>query len=198
MLAVRRDWAFWVMCLTVVAPSYIGTAVFFQQVHLRELKEWSPALVATAFTCLALTHMIVGLLAGIWVDRFSATRALPYFLLPLAAACLVLSQFSAPFTLYVFMVLLGVSYGLSNIVFGAIWAETYGTANLGAIRAVATASMVLGSALSPGVSGWLIDQDVAIDQQLVYMGSYCLMFFLVLIVVSRSLRQRQDDTLLRR
>ena len=188
---VLRDGAFYVMCLAVLTPSFIGTSVLFQQVHLREMKEWSAETLATAFICLALANMFVGMLAGIAVDRFSATRGLPFYLLPLSAACFVLSYFDASAIAYIFMTLLGISYGISNIVFGAIWAENYGTENLGAIRSIATASMVLGSALSPGVSGVLIDLGVQLDQQLKYMGIFCLLLLLVLLMVSKSLVQRR-------
>ena len=188
---VLRDWAFYLLCLTVLTPSFIGTSVLFQQVHLREIKGWSAETLATAFICLALANMCVGMLAGMAVDRHSATRGLPFFLLPLSAACFVLAYFSTPTTAYVFMTLLGISYGISNIVFGAIWAENYGTDNLGAIRAIATASMVLGSALSPGVSGLLIDQGVMLDQQLKYMGAFCLLLLMVLLLVSKILSHRR-------
>ena len=187
---VLRDWAFYLMCIAVLTPSFIGTSVLFQQVHLREMKEWSASILATAFICLALANMCVGMLAGIAVDRYSATRGLPFYLLPLSAACFVLSYYDAPVIAYLFMTLLGISYGISNIVFGAIWAENYGTENLGAIRSIATASMVLGSALSPGVSGLLIDGGIHLDQQLRYMGTFCLLL-LVLLVVSRALARRR-------
>ncbi len=188
---VLRDWAFYLICLAVLTPSFIGTSVLFQQVHLREVKEWSAETLASAFVCLALANMFVGMLSGIAVDRFSATRGLPFYLLPLSAACFVLSYFDAPVIAFLFMTLLGISYGISNIVFGAIWAESYGTENLGAIRSIATASMVLGSALSPGVSGVLIDNGVQLDQQLRYMGLFCLMLLVVLLGVSQALSRRR-------
>jgi len=166
---VLRDWAFYVMCLAVLTPSFIGTSVLFQQVHLREVKEWSAETLASAF--------------------------LPFYLLPLSIACFVLSYFDAPAIAYVYMTLSGISYGISNIVFGAIWAETYGTKNLGAIRSIATASMVLGSALSPGISGLLIDQGVPLDQQLRYMGSFCLLLLIVLVLVSNTLMRRRGGGL---
>jgi len=36
-----RDAPFWAVCTGVLAPSFIGTSVFFHQVHLGELKNWS-------------------------------------------------------------------------------------------------------------------------------------------------------------
>ena len=39
----------------------------------------------------------------------------------------------------------------------AFWAEFYGSENLGVLKAMATALMVLGSAIAPGIRGILID-----------------------------------------
>jgi len=188
---VKRDWAFYPMCLAVLTPSFIGTSILFNQVHLRELEGWSADTLAAAFVCLALANMVVGMIAGIVVDKHSATRVFPFYLLPLAAACFTLAFLNDPSLAFVFMTLLGISYGISNIAFGAIWAESYGTDNLGAIRAIATASMVLGSALSPGVSGLLIDAGVDIDVQLRFMGLFCLGLFVSLLFVSNQLAKRR-------
>ena len=41
----------------------------------------------------------------------------------------------------------------------AFWAEFYGTRHIGAIKAMAAALMVFGSAIGPGLTGALIDLD---------------------------------------
>ena len=56
--------------------------------------------------------------------------------------------------------------GMNSTVTAAFWAETYGTKHLGAIKAMATAVMVLGSAIGPGLSGGLIDLGLTFDRQL--------------------------------
>ena len=55
---------------------------------------------------------------------------------------------------------------------GSIWAEYYGTNNLGAIRSLVIAFTVAASALGPGVTGWLIDVDIDIETQCVAMAVY--------------------------
>ncbi|MGB7244559.1 MAG: MFS transporter, partial [Sulfitobacter sp.] len=57
----------------------------------------------------------------------------------------------------------------------ACWAEFFGTRNLGSIKALATALMVLGSAIGPGLSGWLIDAGIGFEQQ---MLGYAVIFAL--------------------
>ena len=187
---VLRDLPFWVVCSGVLAPAFIGTSVFFHQVHLAELKQWSPTVVAGSFAVMSVTSVIVGLITGQLVDRFSARCMLPFFLFPLSLGCAVLSLFQPALIMAVFMFLLGTSYGISSAVFGAIWPESYGTRHLGAIRAVVSAAMVFASAVGPGVTGWLIDQGIGFDKQLLGMSGYCILMMLVLFPVSRKLIQR--------
>jgi hypothetical protein len=49
----------------------------------------------------------------------------------------------------------------------AFWAEFYGTAHIGSIKSMATAVMVLGSAIGPGLTGVLIDFGVGIETQFI-------------------------------
>lgn len=192
---VLRDLPFWVVCTGVLAPAFIGTSVFFHQVHLSELKHWSLTVIASSFGVLSITSVVVGLVAGQLIDRFSARVMLPFFLFPLSLGCVVLALFDSAFIMFLFMSLLGTSYGISNAVFGAIWPETYGTRHLGSIRAVVSAAMVFASALGPGITGWLIDLGIGFELQLLTMSVYCLSMMLVLFPVSRSLIRRNQSIL---
>lgn len=185
-----RDVPFWAVCTGVLAPAFIGTSVFFHQVHLGELKHWSSEVIAGSFVVMAITSVIVGLLTGQLIDRFSARKLLPFFLLPLTVGCTLLSVASDQWVMAVFMFLLGASYGMSNAVFGAIWPEVYGTRHLGAIRSVVSACMVFASALGPGMTGWLIDRDIGFEAQLLVMAIYCLATMLILLQVTKTLNSR--------
>ncbi len=187
---VTRDWAFWALCLGVLAPAFIGTSVFFHQVRIVEMKGWTPSVFAASFLVLSVTTVVFTLFGGWLVDRFNSQRILPTFLLPLAVACLVLGLSRAPWSIFVFMFLLGCSYGFSSAIFGTIWPETYGTKHLGAIRAIAVAAMVFSSALGPGVTGSCIDRGIGFDFQLYVMAGYCLFAALGMSIVSRHLLAR--------
>ena len=187
---VLRDLPFWVVCSGVLAPAFIGTSVFFHQVHLTELKGWSTQVIASAFVVMSITSVIVGLVTGRLIDRFSARLLLPFFLIPLGIGCVLLSLADSPQIMAVFMFLLGGSYGISSAVFGAIWAETYGTRHLGSVRSVVSAAMVFASALGPGLTGWLIDRGVGFEAQLLVMSAYCMLTMLMLFPVSRTLAGR--------
>jgi sugar phosphate permease len=187
---VIRDWAFWALCLGILAPAFIGTSVYFHQVRIVEMKGWTQGMFAASFLVLSITTVVFTLLGGWLVDRFNAKRILPTFLLPLAAACLVLSFNREPWSIFVFMFLLGLSYGFSSAIFGTIWPETYGTKHLGAIRSIAVAAMVFASALGPGVTGSYIDRGISFDFQLVVMSGYCIVAALGMAMVSGHLVAR--------
>ncbi len=190
---VLRDPLFWMVIAAVLAPAFIGTSVFFHQVHLAETKGWAPTVIARAFTVMALCTVCVGLLSGRVIDAIGAVRLLPFFLLPLATACLTLSLVDTPSGAYAFMAMLGVSYGMSSSVFGALWPELYGTAHLGAIRSVVFAGMVFSSALGPGLTGSLIDLGVSFEHQLGYLAVYCVLTSAVMWVASKRLLARSTD-----
>ena len=189
---VLRDPLFWIMLAGVLAPPFIGTTIFFHQVHLVEIRGWSLAMFASSFSLMSVMVISCALLAGFLIDRYSAVRILPVYLLPLAAACFVLGGFSAPWSAFAFMTLLGISYGFSTTLFGALWPEVYGTAHLGAIRATIIAVMVFATAMGPGLTGWLIDLGIWYPHQILAMGTYCIMSAFVMFLASRAVIARLE------
>lgn len=190
---VLHDPVFWILCLAVLAPAFIGTSFLFHQVHIADVKNWSRTLIASSFVVLSTTTISCTLIAGALVDKFSARQLLPLFLVPMGLGCLLLGYFRDPVTILVFMVLLGMSYGTAGALFGALWPELYGTRHLGAIRSVTMATMVLASAAGPGLTGWLIDRQLGIELQLMFMGLYCVITALIMMPVSAALGRRELD-----
>ncbi len=186
------DPAFWMLCLGVLAPAFIGTSVFFHQVHIVELKNWTPQLFATSFLVLSITTTVSTLLGGWLIDRLNSKRLLPVFLLPMGVGCLLLGFSSQPSVIFAFMFLLGCSFGFSNAIFGTIWPETYGVVHLGAIRAIAVAAMVFASALGPGLTGGCIDRGIGFEFQLLVMAGYCLVASVGMLVVAKILIAREN------
>lgn len=187
---VVRDPLFYLLLFGVMAPGFIGTTIFFHQVYLVDLRGWSLEVFASSFTFMASMTVIFALVSGHLIDRFSAVSLLPGFLLPLGCACLALALFDHQWSAFAFMGLLGVSYGFSSTLFGALWPEIYGTRNLGSIRALTVAIMVFATAMGPGLTGFLIDRGVSYPAQILAMGLYCLGVSMVMLAVSRRLRTR--------
>ncbi|MEM9277196.1 MAG: MFS transporter [Pseudomonadota bacterium] len=188
---VLRDPLFYGLLIAVLAPSFIGTTLFFHQDYLIELRGWDKLQFSLSFTVMAVMTFIFALIAGQLVDRFTAVKLLPYFILPLAAACIAMWAIEAVWGSFLFMGLLGISYGFSSTLFGALWPEVYGTKNLGGIRAITIAIMVFGTALGPGLTGYLIDFGVSYGLQILVMGIYCLAASAIMLFVSRQITARK-------
>jgi sugar phosphate permease len=187
---VLRDPIFWALLAGVLAPAFIGTTIFYHQNYLTALHSWPPQLFAMALLVMALTTVCCALITGAVIDRLSATLVLPYFLLPLAAACFVLAFSGAEITLFILMVLLGISYGIASTLFGALWPEIYGLENLGAVRSITVSAAVLATAIGPGVTGTLIDRGMSLPAQMIFLGCYCLLAAGAMAIASVFLQRR--------
>jgi MFS family permease len=187
---VLRDPIFWLLLTGVLVPAFIGTTIFYHQNYLTALHNWPPQTFAVSLVIMALTTVGCALLAGAAIDKFGARMVLPYFLLPLSAACFVLGSSDSEETLFFVMFLLGISYGISSTLFGSLWPDIYGAANLGAIRSITISAAVLSTAAGPGITGTLIDRGTDLPAQMVFFGAYCLLATGAMTLASVSLRRR--------
>jgi MFS family permease len=94
------------------------------------------------------------------------------------------------------MFLLGVSYGFTSTLIGALWPEMYGVKDLGGIRSIIVAAMVLSTAIGPGLTGALIDLGVPLPTQMLFMSAWCLAACLVLGRVSPRIAARNEAPLI--
>lgn len=187
---VVRDPIFYAVLIGVLAPPFIGTTIFFHQDYLVELRGYNPLAFAGAFPVMAVTTVSFALICGQLVDRVGAVRLLPFFLLPLTAASAAAALVTPVWGIYFFMFLLGVSYGFTSTLIGALWPEIYGVRHLGAIRSIVVAAMVFATALGPGLTGALIDRGATLPLQLLFMSGWCLIACLALALASPILVRR--------
>ena len=143
--------------------SFIGTGFFFHQVHLTESKGWSLTIFVSFFVVYAISQIVSALATGVLIDRYDARHMMRFYMIPAAMGLCVLAMFSAPWAGAVFMALMGLTSGAVAVTHGAIWAEIYGIAHLGAIKAMGTALMVLSTALSPPIMGLAIDAGISME-----------------------------------
>ncbi|MEO1746582.1 MAG: MFS transporter [Pseudomonadota bacterium] len=192
---VLRDPMFWTLLTGILAPPTIGTVILFHQIYLVELRGWSLETFVASFSVMAVSTIVFALISGWLIDRFSAVRMLPSFLIPLAIACFILATVTAPWAPFAFMAIMGVSYGFSSTLLGALWPEIYGTKHLGSIRSIVVSAMVFATAAGPGLTGTLIDVGVSYPGQIGAMGVYCVLVAFVVYAVSRQLVARRDSEL---
>ena len=162
---VLRSSVFWLMVPAILGPAAWNTSFFFHQVHLAEVKGWSHASLVAMFPLLTVTGIAFLQVAGWMVDKFGSARLLPFYLLPSAAGFVIFALAGSPLQGAAGMLFMGASLGMNATLGSTLWAEAYGTLHLGAIRAMMTAVMVLGSAIGPGLTGALIDHGIDYAQQ---------------------------------
>ena len=179
---------FWAMIPAVMSFSGFGTAFWFHQVHFAEVKGWSHLALVSVFPLgtLALSLSTIGY--GWAIDRFGAIRLLPIYLIPLIAAFILHWYAPSLWWTALAVVLMGTAGGGQATLLNACWAEFYGTKHLGAIKSAAAALMVLGSAIGPGLSGWLIDAGVGFEEQQLGYAAVFAFAALILIVPTRNAR----------
>lgn len=190
--AVLRDTVFYLLAPAVMTPAVINTGIFFHQVPLVESKGWPLSLFAGAFTVYALATVVAILYGGRQVDRIGASGVLRVSLLPLALGLVLLSLVDAPWAAYAFMTLSGLTTGIFFTSSTAIWAETYGVAHLGAIRALASAIMVFATAAAPALFGWLLDAGLGFDRLLGLCAAWTTLVVPNIFIARTIVRRRKD------
>ena len=163
---------FYMLVPLILGPAAWGTALFFQQVHLTEVKGWSLGgfvALMPVFTVSSITFIFI---TGWAVDRIGVKWILPVQIVPFGVAFLVLAYAETLFMAGVGMFIFGIGQGIQGTAMSAFWAVFYGTRNLGAIKAAVAALMVLGTAIGPGVSGLFIDRGVDFPDQMIPMALF--------------------------
>ncbi|MFT5508829.1 MAG: MFS family permease [Hyphomicrobiaceae bacterium] len=181
-----RHWLLWALMPGFLAPSFISTSLFFHQVHLTEIKGWHIASYVATYPIYSAFSVISNFAAGTVADRYGAARLLPFYLLPIGGAMIVMGLATSFWWGPVALVMIGITQGASQAMIGSIWPEYFGTRNLGSIRAFAVAAMVFSTAIGPGITGLLIDQGIGFETQCLWMGGYVALISLFFVGVSRT------------
>ena len=179
---------FYLMLPAMIAPSMIMTAMFFFPAEIARAKGWSSIWVTGNYWTYSLSTVLTIILSGILIDRISARRVVPTFLLPLAAALLVLTTSNQHFLVWPFMLLMGISSGLYFTGLSALWAELYGAKYLGAIKSLTNAVMVFSSALGPALVGYLLAEGIAFEMICLLLAFGCVFATIMLVYALRTPR----------
>ena len=187
---VLHDGRFYLLLPAVLAPSFVGTALFFHHLTLAEIKGWSAAWLTGSYWVYAVGTVLATLTAGPLIDRITAVRVLPGFLLPLAVGLLIIWAFDDPVWAWPYLFLMGLTSGIAYTAITALWAEVYGLRHLGAIRSLTVAISVFASALGPAVMGRLMDGGVTVETICLFFALYCLIASLLLAVALKGMARR--------
>jgi MFS family permease len=182
-----RHYLFWFMVPALLGPSAFNTAFFFHQVHIAEVKAVSHVALVAMFPIYTAVGIGAMILSGWALDRIGTARLLPFMQLPMVVAFLCFAMADGPGLLLAGFVFLAMTTGANSTLPNAFWAEFYGTAHLGSIKAMAAALMVFGSAIGPGLTGLGIDLGLGIEAQFVIIAGYFIFTSVMMAIgVSRA------------
>jgi predicted MFS family arabinose efflux permease len=175
---VLRDTRFWILFPAMLAAPAISTGYFFHQRYIAEIRGWGVELLGAGMTAFAIASVIGAMAAGFLADRIGSVRVSRFFLLPLALSGLLLigaggSGAAGTLTALAFFAMVGLTGGASQVTVTGALADLYGTAQIGMIRAMAAAIMVVASALTPGLFGIAVDMGISFGMIGLAGAAYC-------------------------
>ncbi len=155
---VLRDKRFYLLLPIMMSLPFVATGIQFHQILLVEEKGWVLATFASGYFVAACFNVVGGLSVGSLVTRLGGiNRLVPWFMAPLCVSMVLLISFDTPVIIWIYMITNGLNGGMFGVVSNVLWAELYGTQNLGAIRSLITSTTIFAAALAPAVMGWLLD-----------------------------------------
>ena len=150
---------------------FMLTGVFFYAAAIAEARGWPRGLIAASFPVMAASHVGALFLSGYLIDRFSGRRLFAAYAWPALLGMVILAVIDAPWAVPLAMLLIGLSGGIGKTTGTAIWAELFGTANLGAMRSFVAMYTSLATALAPFIWGMLVDRGRAWPEILVVFAA---------------------------
>ncbi len=177
---------FYLMLPAMIAPSMIGTALFFFPAEIAAAKNWSGLWLTANYGLYSIVSVAATIYSGILIDRFSARRVLPFFLLPFAFGLVAIALSEHRFVVWPYMILMGLSMGIYFTGTSSLWAELYGARHLGAIKSLTNAIMVFASALGPALMGTMLQWGVSFGAISLMFAAFCVFATLSLAYALRT------------
>ena len=171
---VLKDLRFYFLLPAVLCPAFLITGIFINQIYLFENLNWGINFIAPSFTAYAIFSVISLQLSGFLIDKFSALKILPFYLIPMILGLLFSLLFKFALSPVIFFILMAITNGTSNVLLTSTWSEMYGTKHLGAIRSITVSLMVFSTSLSPFLFGYLIDFGFDAKDITLFMVIYAL------------------------
>ncbi|WP_439482477.1 MFS transporter [Cyclobacterium plantarum] len=185
---ILKSGSFWLLAPNLFVLSFTVTGLFFYQFAIADFKGWTLEWMAVGLTFYAIAGSMAILFAGPLIDKYSARKFFPFYLIPFLFAILFIWLFSDQLVIFPYMILMGASAGFGNAIMSALQVELFGATFIGKVRSIFASIMVLSSAVGPAVYGVVVDAGFSFD--VIFIGSTLLM----LLVIIQSFRIIPDFT----
>lgn len=146
---VIRDRRFQLIVPTILFIPFFFTGFVFNQTDIAGSRAYTPEWMALGMSVYGLTRTGMIFSAGEMIDRFGASKLLPYALIPVTIGVLIFASFSGDWTVPVLFCFTAVSAGTLSVTAPALWADRYGPRYLGSIKSVVQLLIVFSSAAAP-------------------------------------------------
>ena len=183
---VLKDLKFYTILPAMLASSFIITGIVINQTFIIESKDWGKFAMAQSFMIYSIFTVATLFFSGFLVDKFTSKKIFPLLNVPLLLSLIVLAFFDHSYSAFVFMGLMGISNGLTNVLMSSFWAEIYGVNYLGSIKALTGSLMVFSTALATAVFGILIDLGYSIENIAVFCSIYTAISIVIVIIFQRT------------
>ncbi len=190
---VLKDLKFYSALPALLASSFIITGIVINQTFIIESKDWGRFALAKSFMIYSILTVITLFLSGFLVDKFTSRKIFPLLNVPLLLSVIILAVFDQPYSAFIFMGMMGISNGLTNVLISSFWAEIYGVNYLGSIKALTGSLMVFSTALASVVFGVLIDLGYSIEN----IAFFCAIYTVISIVIVMVFRSSYKPTLVK-
>ena len=187
-LEVLKDVKFYFLLPAILCPPFLITGIFINQFFLFENFNWGANYIAPSFIAYAIFTLISLQISGFLIDRYSAIRVLPFYLIPMIFGfiiSIILKFWISPLLFFIFI---AITNGAANVLITSTWSEMYGTKHLGAIRSVTVSLMVFSTSLAPVLFGYLIDFGLSSKEIIYSMLLYTIFSNLLLLTKIKSYR----------
>ncbi len=187
-LFLLRDKRFYLLALNAAATPFLLTGLFFFQTVLADHKAWNIEWLSFCFMGYAIGRILFSIVSGPLIDRYSAIKLFPFYLLPFLSGLILLLTVNHIYAGLFYLFFAGVSVGFGTIVNTAAIAEIYGLKNLGGIGSVFSTLKVFGTALSPVLFGLLIDHDASFSSIIIFG----IIFLCVIVLLNTQYMTKLD------
>ena len=183
---VLKDLKFYSILPAMLASSFIITGIVINQTFIIESKDWEKFAIAKSFMIYSILTVTTLFLSGFLVDKFTSRKIFPLLNVPLLLSLIILIIFDHPNSAFVFMGLMGISNGLTNVLMSSFWAEIYGVNYLGSIKALTGSLMVFSTALATVIFGSLIDIGYSIENIAFLCAIYTTISIIIVLIFQKA------------